>query len=220
MTSIAAPVEARARLSQGRSGDPIYATVAEMLATCDAGGVVADVGCGSGALWPALKERFSACIGLDAARYDGLPRDIDFRAIDLDAGRLPLEDASVDAAVAVEVIEHLENPRAFARELSRIVRPGGWVVVSTPNQLSLLSLLTLALKGRFSAFQDAEYPAHLTALLEVDLRRILEEAGLGDIRVSYTRHGRIPFTGLHHPVALATIAPRWLSDNVVAAGRR
>jgi 2-polyprenyl-3-methyl-5-hydroxy-6-metoxy-1,4-benzoquinol methylase len=220
MTGIAAPVEARARLSQGRSADPIYAAVAKMLASCDARGVVADVGCGSGALWPAVKERFGACIGLDAARYDGLPGDIDFRAADLDAGRLPLADASVDAVVAVEVIEHLENPRAFARELARIVRPGGWVVISTPNQLSLLSLLTLATRGRFPAFQDSEYPAHLTALLEVDLRRILGEAGLRDIRVSYTHHGRIPFTGLHYPVTLSTFAPRWLSDNVVAAGRR
>lgn len=220
MTSIAARVEARARLSEGRSADPIYATVADMLASCNAHGVVADVGCGSGALWPALKGRFSACIGLDAARYAGLPRDIDFRAIDLDTGRLPLENANVDAAVAVEVIEHLENPRAFARELARIVRPGGWVVISTPNQLSLLSLLTLAAKGRFSAFQDAEYPAHLTALLEVDLRRILAEAGLRDIRVAYTSRGRIPFSGWHYPPALAVLAPRWLSDNVVAAGQR
>lgn len=220
MTSVAMRVEARARLSQGRSADPIYTTVANMLACCDARGVVADVGCGSGALWPALKGRFSACIGLDAARYDGLPRDVDFRVIDLDAGRLPLEDATVDAAVAVEVIEHLENPRAFARELARIVRPGGWVVISTPNQLSVLSLLTLAAKGRFSAFQDSDYPAHLTALLEVDLRRILGEAGLRDIRVAYTKHGRMPFTAAHYPPALAGLAPRWLSDNVVVAGRR
>jgi 2-polyprenyl-3-methyl-5-hydroxy-6-metoxy-1,4-benzoquinol methylase len=220
MTSVAASVEARARLSKGRSAHPIYATVAEMLAACDAGGVVADVGCGSGTLWATVKGRFSACIGLDAARYEGLPRDIDFRAVDLDAGRLPLDDGSVDAAVAVEVIEHLENPRAFVRELARLVRPGGCVVISTPNQLSVLSLLTLAARGRFSAFQDAEYPAHRTALLEVDLRRILGEAGLGDIRVSYTRRGRMPFTGLHYPVALAAIAPRWFSDNVVASARR
>ena len=220
MTTIAVPVEARAHLSHGRSDDRIYAAVAAMLASCDAHGMVADVGCGSGALWAALKDRFSACIGLDAVAYAGLPTDIDFRTIDLDAGRLPLDDGSVDAAVAVEVIEHLENPRAFVRELARVVRPGGVVVVSTPNQLSLLSLLTLAAKGRFAAFQDSEYPAHRTALLEVDLRRIFDEAGMHDICVSYTKHGRIPFTGWHYPVGLAAVAPRWLSDNVVAAGRR
>lgn len=220
MTTIAVPVEARARLSHGRSDDRIYAAVAEMLASCDAHGVVADVGCGSGALWGLLKGRFSACIGLDAVRYAALPSDVDFRIVDLDAGRLPLDDGSVDAAVAVEVIEHLENPRAFVRELARIVRPGGVAVVSTPNQLSLLSLLTLAAKGRFSAFQDSEYPAHRTALLEVDLRRIFDEAGVRDVRVSYTKRGRIPLTALHYPVGLSAFAPRWLSDNVVAAGRR
>jgi 2-polyprenyl-3-methyl-5-hydroxy-6-metoxy-1,4-benzoquinol methylase len=220
MTTIAVPVEARARLSHGRSDDRIYAAVADTLAYCDVHGIVADVGCGSGALWAALNDRFNACIGLDAVRYAGLPSDIDFRTVDLDAGRLPLDDGSVDAAVAVEVIEHLENPRAFVRELARIVRPDGVVVVSTPNQLSLLSLLTLAAKGRFSAFQDCEYPAHRTALLEVDLRRIFGEAGVRDVRVSYTKHGRIPFTGLHYPGGLAALAPRWLSDNVVAAGRR
>jgi hypothetical protein len=86
--------------------------------------------------------------------------------------------------------------------------------------LSLLSLLTLVVKGRFSAFQEAEYPAHLTALLEVDLRRIFEEAALRGIRVSYTKRGRVPFTGMHYPLALASLAPRWLSDNIVVAGRR
>jgi 2-polyprenyl-3-methyl-5-hydroxy-6-metoxy-1,4-benzoquinol methylase len=120
----------------------------------------------------------------------------------------------------VEVIEHLENPRAFVRELARIVRPGGWVVVTTPNQLSALSLLTLAVKGRFSAFQDASYPAHRTALLEIDLRRILAECGLGDLAVTYTALGRLPLSAWHYPEAVARLAPRWLSDNIVIAGRR
>ena len=85
-----------------------------------------------------------------------------FLRADLDGARLPLDDESVDVAAAVEVIEHLENPRAFVRELARITRPGGWVVVTTPNQLSALSLLTLLVKGRFSAFQERDYPAHRT----------------------------------------------------------
>ena len=54
----------------------------------------------------------------------------------------------------METIEHLENPRAFVRKLVRLAKPGGWVVVTTPNQRSLLSLLTLMTKGKFSHFQD------------------------------------------------------------------
>ena len=98
--------------------------------------------------------------------------------------------------------------------------PGGWVVVTTPNQLSALSLLTLALRGRFSAFQDNAYPAHRTALLEIDLRRIMTESGLRDLAVTYTRLGRLPLSGWHYPEAVARLAPQRLSDNVVIAGRR
>jgi 2-polyprenyl-3-methyl-5-hydroxy-6-metoxy-1,4-benzoquinol methylase len=213
-------VERRARLSLGRSHQRIYQSVADVLAARGARGAIADVGCGRGDLWQALDGRFQSCVGVDAVRYDGLPPEVEFHAADLDAARLPLPDASVDVAAAVEVIEHLENPRAFARELARIVRPGGWVIITTPNQLSALSLLTLVLKGRFSAFQDAAYPAHRTALLEIDLRRIMTECGLHDLAVSYTRLGRLPLSAWHYPDAIARLAPRRLSDNVVIAGRR
>jgi SAM-dependent methyltransferase len=213
-------VAQRARLSLGRSHQRIYRTVADLLAARGAGGVLADVGCGSGDLWQALRGPFRSCIGVDAVRYEGLPADVIFHSADLDASRLPLPDASVDTAAAVEVIEHLENPRAFVRELARIVRPGGWVVVTTPNQLSALSLLTLVLKGRFSAFQDHAYPAHRTALLEIDLRRIMMESGLRELAVTYTRLGRLPLSRWHYPDAFARLAPRRLSDNIVIAGRR
>lgn len=220
MTSTAADdVAHRARLSLGRSHQRIYRIVADVLGARGAGGVLADVGCGTGDLWLALRGRFRACIGVDAVRYEGLPADVEFHAADLDAG-LPLPDASVDTAAAVEVIEHLENPRAFVRELARVVRPGGWIVVTTPNQLSALSLLTLVVKGRFSAFQDASYPAHRTALLEVDLRRIMAECGLREVAVAFTRLGRLPLSPWHYPGAVAALAPRWLSDNIVIAGRR
>ena len=80
--------------------------------------------------------------------------------------------------------------------------------------------MQLIVKGQFSAFQDGEYPAHRSALLEVDLRRIFGECGLRDVLVRFTGYGRVPFSGLHYPGAIARLAPRRLSDNVVIAGRR
>lgn len=222
MTSaaIAADVEARARLSLGRGHQAIHATVARAFATRGASGTLADIGCGTGDLWRAAGRQFSRCIGVDAVRYDALPDDVDFRAADLDRAGLPLDDGSVDAAAAVEVIEHLENPRAFCRELARITKPGGWIVVTTPNQLSALSLLTLMVKGRFGAFQDSEYPAHRTALLPVDLERVAAECGLRDVSLAYTQWGRVPLTPWHYPSGLAAVWPRGLSDNVAMVGRR
>jgi 2-polyprenyl-3-methyl-5-hydroxy-6-metoxy-1,4-benzoquinol methylase len=106
------------------------------------------------------------------------------------------------------------------RQLKRVTKPGGMVVVSTPNQLSILSLMTLIAKYRFAMFQDVHYPAHLTALLEIDLLRMAAETGLVDVSVEYTRQGRIPKTPWHYPVALASLWPRALSDNVVLIGRK
>jgi len=214
-------VEARARLSAGVSAAAIYHAVANaVINSHPKGGTVVDVGCGIGNLWPYVRERFDKYIGSDVLRYEGLPADVEFVRVDLDSGRVPLPDGVGDVVVAVETIEHLENPRAFARELTRLCRPGGWVIITTPNQLSLLSKLTLVVKNEFSAFRAGSYPAHLTALLEVDLRRIATECGWTEIAVRYSTQGRIPGTARHWPQALSRWFPRTLSDNILIIGRR
>jgi SAM-dependent methyltransferase len=219
MNAIDLTLDARARLSLGRGHDRIHQTVAALLAARGASGTLVDAGCGTGDLWRATRGRFTRCIGIDAVRYPGLPEDVLFREADLDAA-FPVDAATADATAAVEVIEHLENPRAFVRDLVRVTKPGGWVVVTTPNQLSALSLLTLIVKGRFSAFQEGDYPAHRTALLEIDLRRVAGECGLEQIEIAYTRWGRLPLSGRHYPEAIAALSPRRFSDNVAMIGRR
>ena len=87
--------------------------------------------------------RFISYCGLDAVRYHGFPIDAEFRQLDLDAPQWPIAAGEADVVTAVETIEHLENPWAFMRALVEIAKPGGWVVVTTPNQLSALSLMTL-----------------------------------------------------------------------------
>ena len=215
-----AALELRAGQSLGSSEPAIYRAVARALRQRRASGTLADVGCGRGQLWQELRPIFSRCIGVDAVKYASLPGDVEFLRADLDRVPLPLADASADVVTAVETIEHLENPRAFCRELCRIARPGGWIVITTPNQLSLLSLLTLVVKHRFSAFQDAAYPAHRTALLEIDLLRIAAECGLGAIGIRYSGSGRLPLSGVHYPSGLSRLFPRALSDNLLLVGRR
>lgn len=214
-------VEARARLSLGSSGDAIYRMVATAVAErVPSGGTLLDVGCGSGKLWPFLRDRFTRYVGVDAVRYDGFPADGEFVAAELDAGQVPLPDGSAEAVAAVETIEHLENPRAFLRTLVRLARPGGWIFVTTPNQLSLLSRATLLARGEHNAFRDGQYPAHITALLEVDLRRIAAECGLVDVAVRYSGSGRLVLTGAHYPRWVSRLWPRGFSDNVLLAGRK
>lgn len=214
-------LERRARQSLGSSSAAIYRMVADALrARHIAGGHVVDVGCGGGALWPLLREEFSTYCGIDAVLYDGFPSAHEFHLADLDRAEWPIAPGQADLVVAVETIEHMENPWAFMRALVQIAKPGGWIVVTTPNQLSGLSLATLIAKRRFSAFQDAHYPAHRTALLESDLRRLAGETGLGHVTVVYSESGRVPLTPWHYPRAMARLFPGVLSDNLMLMGRK
>jgi SAM-dependent methyltransferase len=222
-TSAPAPgltAEERNLASRGGGGEAIYRLVDRVLARLHpGGGTLVDVGCGTGTLWRRVGGRFDHYVGIDVIRYDGFPDDAEFHRLDLDSGRAPLPDGAADVVTAVETIEHVENPRALARELTRLARPGGLVVVTTPNQLSLLSKVGLALKNQFPNFQERPglYPAHITALLEIDLLRIARECGLVDAAVHYTNSGRIPGTPWHWPLGLGG---RAFSDNVLLAARR
>ena len=221
MTEPAATTEERARRSLGSSGDPIYRMVERAVrARHPGGGTLVDVGCGSGLLWPHVHAHFARYVGVDVVRYDGFPAEGEFIALDLDRGDAPLPDGVADVAAGVETIEHLENPRAFVRMLTRLARPGGWIVVTTPNQHSLLSKTRFVLRGEHAAFTDSSYPAHLTALLEVDLRRMAAECGLVEVAVEYSVRGRVPSTGSHWPAALSRAFPRALSDNLLLMGRK
>ena len=218
---VAPSAEVRARQSRGTSNDAILKMVVGALDQRKIGGhCIADVGCGRGDLYNFLHPRFERYVGIDVVRYEGFPEGAEFCRLDLDSGNLPLPEGSADVVAAVEVIEHLENPRDFMRKLARLVKPGGWVVVTTPNQLSWLSLLTLVVKHRFQAFQDVHYPTHLTALLEVDLRRAAAQAGLTRIDIEFSEQGRIPLTARHFPRALSRRFPRRFSENVLVIGQK
>jgi SAM-dependent methyltransferase len=212
----------RARESRGSSSEAIYKMVAEVLRRRRAkGGTLIDVGCGRGELWAHVGASLDNYIGADVIDYGDFPPKGRFLKIDLDLGRVPLPDASGDVVAAVETIEHLENPRSFFRELVRLAKPGGLVLVTTPNQRSLLSLATLIVKGEFNAFQEAPglYPSHITPLLEIDLIRVARECGLGEIEVAYSNHGRIPFSSRAWPASLGFRA-RWWSDNLALSAYR
>ena len=65
-------------------------------------------------------------------------RGIEYRGFDIDDGNLeseplPAKDSSAELVVALALIEHLHNPDNFLREARRILRPGGLIIVSTPN---------------------------------------------------------------------------------------
>jgi 2-polyprenyl-3-methyl-5-hydroxy-6-metoxy-1,4-benzoquinol methylase len=210
----------RALLSRGASEDPIHHAAADLLRRRAARGVVVDVGCGVGRFRSIAADVAREYVGVDVVRHGGLPPEVRFLGADLEREPIPLPPASADVVVAIETIEHLENPRAFCRELARVLRPGGWLVITTPNQLSLLSLLSLIARNRFAAFPDAGYPVHCSALLPNDLLRMARECGLSRAELAFTASGRIPLTPVHYPRTLSRLFPKRLSDNVLLVARK
>jgi glycosyltransferase involved in cell wall biosynthesis len=217
-------VGARAAMSLGGSGAAIGDLVERVVRSSGGHfGTLVDVGCGRGSMAGRLRDRFDRYVGCDLVAYDGFPDGAWAKRVQADLNRtpLPLSDSCADLVVSVETIEHLENPRAFVRELARIVRPAGRVVLTTPNQLSLLNKLTLLTRNQHNAFQEAPglYPSHITALLEEDLRRIARECGLERVEIHYPGGGRVPLTGRSWPHWIG-LAGRGFSDNVLLTAVR
>lgn len=180
--------------SDGRSNRDIYAMaerVLEGLRLVWAGGTALDVGAGAGHFTSYLSERCRWVCALDACAPEALPANAEFRIADLNE-RWPVDDTWADVVVALEVIEHLENPRHFFREVARVLKPGGVGFVSTPNNLSLFSRLFFLLRGQHRAFQDFSYPAHITPVLQDDVRRILAENSLHWLGFFYTNADTLP----------------------------
>jgi len=219
----------RAMESGGFSTEPkLYQVVREyILSRTHDRRLLVDLGCGSGALFKTVGTEFADYVGVDIVRYEAFPVGQHVKLVlgDLDTGRSPLRDSCADVVCSIETIEHLENPRALFREIVRLVKPGGLVVVTTPNQLTLASKLSLVLKNEFIHFQERPglYPSHLTALLEIDLLRMARENGLDDMEAVYTGCGRIPLSAAQWPRFLTARRGRRgraFSDNVILLARK
>jgi 2-polyprenyl-3-methyl-5-hydroxy-6-metoxy-1,4-benzoquinol methylase len=99
------------------------------------GARILDVGCGAGHLARLLRERRGARVtALDFSAWAcaQLAKE-GFETIVSTLPRIPLPDGAFDVAIATEVLEHLDRPDATVREMARVVRAGGLVMCSVPD---------------------------------------------------------------------------------------
>lgn len=97
-----------------------------------------DIGCGRGYGFDHLRGPCNPCTGLDVA--PGLIAEAkqnypDVTFVTQSAEALPFPDASFDTVTSFEVIEHVQDDRAFLREIHRVAAPGALICISTPNRL-------------------------------------------------------------------------------------
>ncbi|MCB0064497.1 MAG: class I SAM-dependent methyltransferase, partial [Caldilineaceae bacterium] len=99
-----------------------------------------DLGCGNGVISRTLAAEIDQVIGMDldpvlirngqAAHSHGFAM--------ADAGQVPLADASCDIVVCAQVYEHTDDQPALAREIWRVLKPGGICFFSGPNRLAVM----------------------------------------------------------------------------------
>jgi 2-polyprenyl-3-methyl-5-hydroxy-6-metoxy-1,4-benzoquinol methylase len=211
------------QLSGGTSNDSIYRAILQVIETLDLRGSVLDFGAGTGTFTERLVKtaRFDSISAADLMHKPADLGSLNWTCADLN-DPLPLAGASFDCIVAVEVIEHLENPRALARELFRLLSPGGTVIISTPNDESWRSLISLLLRGHHVAFCNGSYPAHITALVRKDLERIFVEAGFESPQFRFTNDGGLPGrpTTSWQQLSAGLLKGLRFSDNIIAICRK
>ena len=170
--------------------DGIHEKVIEYLRDKPRGRIL-DIPTGFGALAKKLFEMNFAvsCCDIDTDQFlvEGLKIDRG----DLN-GKIPYADNAFDYVCFLEAIEHTENPYNAVREIARVLKPGGTLIMSTPNYLNIERRLKFLVTGFFTKpvpqqmfherFHGQKYAMHLSPIGYTLVRFMLECAGFAYYR--------------------------------------
>jgi 2-polyprenyl-3-methyl-5-hydroxy-6-metoxy-1,4-benzoquinol methylase len=153
-----------------------------------------ELGCGNGAVADVLTRYGYQLTGVDVSVQGVEQAQRRHSHLSLHLGsaydRLAGTYGQFPVVISLEVVEHLYDPRAFARTLFNLVEPSGTVIVSTPYHgywKNLAMALTCRLDHHFTALWDH---GHIKFWSMATLRQLLQEAGFRSI--TFRRVGRVP----------------------------
>lgn len=155
-----------------------------------------DLPAGRGHLAKALADEGMEVVAADIEAGKFLFDGIAVEQASLNAA-LPWDDEWFDLVLCIEGIEHLEAPFNACREFYRILKPGGCLVISTPNVASLWSRIKFLFTGTFFWFDPEEIPrsGHVNAVPWFHLEHMIRSNGF-DVEAMTTNHIRpfwVPF---------------------------
>jgi 2-polyprenyl-3-methyl-5-hydroxy-6-metoxy-1,4-benzoquinol methylase len=109
--------------------------------------VVLDVGCGPGIIASSVKRQFGAevfgvdcdSIFLELAKAKGVTT----YSCNIETDNFPFPDATFDCVLCIEVVEHLAKPENCLKEIARVIKPKGVLILSTPNLVGLSNRLAI-----------------------------------------------------------------------------
>lgn len=173
---------------------------------------ILDVGAGEGylvsRLGALLQERFSVAPAEVLRACDTHPEAYKYTPVPCDriepGGRLPYEAEAFEVVTCVEVIEHLEDQFHLAREIFRVLKPGGRALVTTPNALNINSRLRAVHSGFATLFDllplhrtdSVHLAGHIHPISFYYLAHLFRRAGFREVRAhfDFSKRSAILFT--------------------------
>jgi SAM-dependent methyltransferase len=204
--------------------------------------VALDLGCGRGAAaedpveWrrqlQTLRGRCARVIGVDVDPVGATNPLIDeFRLIE--GPRLPCDDVSIDLCVSDAVFEHVDDVDGLLSECARVIRPGGYLFIRTPNKWGYVGTISRLVPNRAhvrllgSAQPDRKAEDVFPTLYRCNTRRALQRAlerhGFdATVRTHESEPAYLAFSGLAYSlgVAFQRYAPQAVRHYLLASARR
>jgi SAM-dependent methyltransferase len=165
-------VDLRLALQEERAAE-LTERVRRLLSPFTGKEIALDAGCGTGALAFALAPYVAQVVGVDAreeylqAAGSAAPDNVRF--VEGDTTALPFRYAAFDIAGSLRVLHHARRPELAVSELTRVLRPGGRVLVV--DQLGSIDPLRSLEMDRFERLRD---PTHVRLLPDADIRGYLD----------------------------------------------
>lgn len=143
---------------------------------------VLDIASGSGAMTLRLIEQGAKVNAVDIVEENFRVKDqkCTFHNLNLNDDFSANFENQFDIIVALEIIEHINNSRHFIKNCEKLLKPGGILVLSTPNIGSDLALAEFICKGTFPYFNDDYYHhgGHINPVTEWQLKLLLGDHNL------------------------------------------
>lgn len=174
----------------------LHAEVADLV--CDLvppGARVLDVGCGRGALALRLHDRGLVVDGCDLFDLCECKDRIGFIHASAEDAKF---EHTYDAVLMIELLQATESPMGVMRRYAPLLRPGGYMLVSSPNVASDLSRVEFFLRGRHLYFEEhnVKQDGSITPVHEWQIRHAFEELGLEYLYTRGALEERKPPKGL------------------------